>query len=139
MNARASQRVQCGTNRPPGKSKKKSTTQTSPTICTPWTGNHQSGWEEAKASAFVVSTVTVPKLTRNIEVKSAIRSSERHQKMSTPTANHTSWKALSMMTFKNAYEPTDRPTSCKACTPWGVGCHTAHSLQTSGAAVHTLR
>ena len=49
MNATASQRVQRGTNRPPGNSKKNNTTQTSPTISTPRTGNHQAGWEETKA------------------------------------------------------------------------------------------
>jgi hypothetical protein len=53
-------------------------------------GNHQAGWEEIKASASVVSTETGPKDTRNIETNSAIRSSERRQKMSTPTTNHTS-------------------------------------------------
>src|SRR5215212_8078275 len=104
MNATASQRVQWGTNRPLGNSKKKSTTQTSPTICTPWTGSHQAGCEETKASASVVSTATVPKVTRKSEVKIAIRSSERREKMSEPTANHTSWKilSLSITTLKTA-------------------------------------
>jgi hypothetical protein len=64
-NATASQRVQCGANCPLGKSKKNSTTQTLPTIFTPRTGNHQAGWEEIKASASVISTVTGPKDTRN--------------------------------------------------------------------------
>jgi hypothetical protein len=102
MNTKASQRVQRGTKRPLGKTKKKSTTQTSPTICTPWTGSHQAGWEETKAAALVESTVTVPNATKNIEVSSAIRSSERRQKMSAPTTNHTSWKTLSMMTLRSA-------------------------------------
>src|SRR5215204_80858 len=101
MNAAASQRVQRGTNRPPGNSKKNSTTQTAPTISTLRTGNHQPEKEKTKASASVESTVTVPNATRNIEVSSAIRSSERRKKMSAPTANHTSWKTLSMMTFKS--------------------------------------
>src|SRR5918997_2034262 len=72
INATASQRVQCGTNRPLGKSKKNSTEQTVPTICTPWTGNHQAGWEEIKVFAAVGSSATGPKDTRNSEVKSAI-------------------------------------------------------------------
>ena len=48
------------------------------------------------------STVTVPNATRNTETSSAIRSSERRQKMMAPTANHTSSKTLSMATFKSA-------------------------------------
>src|SRR5215204_2069891 len=102
MNAKASQRVQRGTKRPPGNSKKNSTTHTAPVMYTIWAGNHQAGWEETKASASVESTATVPKVTRNVEVSSAIRSSERRQKMSAPTANHTSWKTLSMMTLRSA-------------------------------------
>ena len=77
MNATASQRVQRGTNRPPGKSKKNNVEQTEPTICTPQTGNRQDGWEEIKVFAAVGSTVTVPNVTRHREVNSAIRSSER--------------------------------------------------------------
>ena len=88
--ATASQRIHGGANRPLGKSKRNSTTQTLPTTSTPRTGNHQAGWEEIKASASVVSTVTGPKDTRNIETSSAILSSERRQKMSAPTTNHTS-------------------------------------------------
>src|ERR671914_2409245 len=91
INATASQRIQRGANLPLGKSKKNSTAQTLPTIFTPRTGNDQAGWEEIKASAFVVSTATGPKDTRNAETSSAMRSSERRQKMSAPTANHTSW------------------------------------------------
>src|SRR5215212_1720166 len=120
MNATASQRVQRGTKRPLGKSKKNSTTQTSPTICTPWTVNHQAGWEETKASASVVSTVTVPNATRNAETSNAIRSSERRQKMSAPTANHTNWKTLSTTTLRSAYERNDSPVSPNARTPSGV-------------------
>src|SRR5215218_6679805 len=102
QNATASQRIQRGANRPLGKSKKNSTAQTLPTIFTPRTGNRQAGWEEIKASAFVVSTATGPKDTRNAETRSAMRSSERRQKMSAPTANHTSWKTLSRTTFRSA-------------------------------------
>src|SRR5215212_2322977 len=98
----ASQRVQCGTNRPLGKSKKNSTPLTLPTNSTPLTGNHQDGWEEIKVFAAVGSTVTGPKDTRNTETSSAIGSSERRQKMSAPTANHTSWKTLSTTTFRSA-------------------------------------
>src|SRR5215216_5745994 len=112
MNATASQRVQRGANRPPGKRKKNNVEQTEPTICTPLTGNDQAGWEEIKVFAAVGSTVVVQNVTRNSETSSAIRSSERRQKMSTPTANHTSSKTLSMATFKSASERTDRPTSC---------------------------
>src|SRR5918992_1771978 len=82
MNATASQRVQRGANRPPGKRKKNSTPQTSPTISTLRTGNDQAGWEEIKVFAAVGSTVTGPKVTRSAETRSAIRSSERRQKMS---------------------------------------------------------
>src|SRR5215210_8452317 len=102
MNATASQRVQRGTNRPLGKSKKNSTTQTEPRISTLRTGNHQAGWEEIKEFAAVGSTVTVPNATRNSETSSAIQSSERRQKMSAPTANHTNSKTLSMTTFSGA-------------------------------------
>src|SRR5215208_1975964 len=73
LNATASQRVQRGTNRPLGKSKKNSVEQTKPTICAPRTGNHQTGCEEIKASASVVSIVIVPNVTRNNETSSAIR------------------------------------------------------------------
>ena len=55
---------------------------------------------------------TVPNATRNSEVSSAIRSSERRQKMSAPTANHTSWKILSMTTLRErvgAYRQADVP------------------------------
>src|SRR5215211_9087133 len=79
ISATASQRVQRGTNRPPGKSKKNSTTQTEPRACTLRTGNHQAGWKETSEFAAVGSTVTVPNVTRNNEVNSAIRSSERRQ------------------------------------------------------------
>src|ERR671910_584757 len=82
INATASQRVQCGTNRPLGKSKKNSTGHTFPTISTLRTGNHQAGWEEIRVFAAVGSTVTGPKDTRNTETSSAIGSSERRQKMS---------------------------------------------------------
>jgi hypothetical protein len=102
MSATASQRVQRGTNCPPGKSKKNSTTQTSPTRPTLKTGNDQAGWKATSASAAVVSTVTGPKDTRNAETSSAMRSSERRQKMSAPTTNHTSWKTLSRITFESA-------------------------------------
>src|SRR5919112_5883597 len=77
MNATASQRVQRGTNRPPGKRKKNSVLHTSPTNSTPRTGNHQAGWEETSEIAAAGSTVTVPNVTRNNEVSSAIRSPER--------------------------------------------------------------
>src|ERR671910_373341 len=120
INATASQRIQCGTNRPLGKSKKNSTEQTVPTICTPWTGNHQAGWEEIKVYADVGSTATGPKDTRNMETSSAIRSSERRQKMSAPTTNHTSWKTLSTTTLRSAYERNDSPVSPNARTPSGV-------------------
>src|SRR5215217_3541687 len=120
INATASQRVQCGTNRPLGKRKKNSTAQTSPTICTPWTGNHQAGWEEIKVYAAVGSLPTGPKDTRNTETSSAIRSSERRQKMSAPTANHTNWKTLSTTTLRSAYERNDSPVSPNARTPSGV-------------------
>src|SRR5215204_6768174 len=119
MNATASQRVQRGANRPPGKRKKNNVEQTEPTICTPLTGNHQAGWEESKVFAAVGSTVTVPNATRNTETSSAIQSSERRKKMMAPTANHTNSKTLSMTTFSSAKERTDKPTSCKACTPSG--------------------
>src|SRR5215211_1294660 len=59
MNATASQRVQRGANRPPGKRKKNNVKQTEPTICTPLTGNDQAGWEEIKVFAAVGSTVVV--------------------------------------------------------------------------------
>jgi hypothetical protein len=71
-------------------------------MSTPRTGNHQPGWDEIKASASVVSTETGPKDTRNAETSSAMRSSERRQKMSAPTTNHTSWKTLSTTTFRSA-------------------------------------
>src|SRR5215217_2784828 len=100
MNATASPRVQRGTNRPLGKSKKNNVMQISPRIWTLRTGNHQAGWEEIKVSATVMSNVTVPNATRNAETNSAIRSSERCQKMMVPTANHTSSKILSMTTFR---------------------------------------
>jgi hypothetical protein len=102
MNATASQRVQRGMKLPPGKRKKNSTLHTSPTISTLRTGNHQAGWKEIKVYATVGMTATGPKDTRNSEVKSAIRSSERRKKMMAPTANHTSWKTLSMTTFRSA-------------------------------------
>src|SRR5919107_2864908 len=82
INATASQRVQRGANRPPGKRKKNSTLHTSPTISTLRTGNHQAGWEEIKVYADVGSTATGPKDTRNTETSNAIRSSERRKKMS---------------------------------------------------------
>src|SRR5215204_2417107 len=72
MNATASQRVQRGTNRPPGNRKKNNVEQTGPTICTPLTGNHQAGWEEIKVFAAVGMTATGPKDTRNSETSSAI-------------------------------------------------------------------
>src|SRR5215211_2475484 len=102
INATASQRVQRGANRPPGKRKKNSTLQTSPTISTLRTGNHQAGWEEIKVYAAVGMTATGPKDTRNSETSSAIRSSERRKKMMAPTANHTSWKIFSTTTVKSA-------------------------------------
>jgi hypothetical protein len=102
MNAAASQRVQRGTNRPPGNRKKNNVEQTDPTICTPLTGNHQAGWEEIKVFAAVGMTATGPKDTRNSETSSAIRSSERRKKMMAPTANHTSWKIFSTTTLKSA-------------------------------------
>jgi hypothetical protein len=102
MNATASQRVQCGTNRPPGKRKKNSTLHPSPTIPTLRTGNHQAGWEEIKGYAAVGMTATVPKDTRNRETSSAIRASERRKKMMAPTAKHTSWKIFSTTTLKSA-------------------------------------
>src|ERR671911_1196819 len=120
MNATASQRVQRGTNRPPGNRKKNNVEQTGPTICTPLTGNHRAGWEEIKVYADVGSTATRPKDTRNTETSSAIRSSERRQKMSAPTANHTNWKTLSTTTLRSAYERNDSPVSPNARTPSGV-------------------
>ena len=63
MNVTASQRVQRGMNRPPGKSKKNSVEQTEPTICAPWTGNRQAGCEETKTSASVESTEVVQNVT----------------------------------------------------------------------------
>src|SRR5215207_9014077 len=98
VNATASQSVQRGANRPPGKRKKNNAAQTEPTISTPLTGNHQAGWEEIKVYAAVGSTETGPKVTRNSETTSAIRSSERRKKMMAPTANHTSWKIFSTTT-----------------------------------------
>src|SRR5215204_3818139 len=121
MNATASQRVQRGANRPPGKRKKNNAEQTSPTISTPLTGNHQAGWEEIKVYAAVGMIKTGPKVTRNSETSSAIRSSERRKKMMAPTANHTSWKILSTTTLKSAKELTDRPISRNARTASGVG------------------
>ena len=59
--------------------------------------------------AAVGSTETGPKETRNTETSSAMRSSERRQKMSAPTANHTSWKTLSTTTLRSAYERNDSP------------------------------
>src|SRR5215211_6429558 len=138
INATASQRVQCGTNRPLGKRKKKSTGLTLPTMSTLRTGNHQAGWEEIKVYAAVWSTETGPKDTRNTETSHAIRSSERRQKMSAPTAKNTSWKTLSTTTLRSAYERNDSPVSPNVCTPSGVACPTARSAQTSEAAVHTL-
>src|SRR5215208_7763780 len=102
INATTSQRVQCGTNRPLGKRKKNSPGLTLPTNSTPRTGNNQAGWEETKVCAAVGMTATGPKVTRNSEVKSAIRSSERRKKMMAPTANHTSWKIFSTTTLKSA-------------------------------------
>src|ERR671916_2235600 len=75
INATASQRVQCGTNRPLGKRKKNSTGLTLPTMPTLRTANHQAGWEEIKVYAAVWSTETGPKGTRNTETSQAIRSS----------------------------------------------------------------
>src|ERR687890_1386464 len=138
INVTASQRVQRGMNRPPGKSKKNSMAQATPTISTPWTGNRQAGCEETKASASVVSTA-VPNVTRNSDTSSAIRSSERRRKMSAPTAIQTKSATLSTATFRNAYVDNDRPASCSARTPSGVGWPTARSEQTPDAAVHTLR
>src|ERR671911_2502568 len=109
MIATASQRVQRGANRPPGKRKKNSTPHTSPTISTLRTGNHQAGWEEIKVYAAVGMTETGPKDTRNSETSSAIRSSERRKKMSVPTAKNTSWKTLSTTTLRSAYERNDSP------------------------------
>src|SRR5829696_2136513 len=120
MSATASQRVQCGTNRPLGKRKKNSTGLTLPTISTLRTGNHQAGWEEAKVYAAVGSTETGPKDTRNTETSNAIRSSERRQKMSAPIAKNTSWKTLSTTTLRSAYERNDSPVSPNVCTPSGV-------------------
>ena len=120
INATASQRVQCGTNRPLGKRKKNSTGLTMPTISTLRTGNHQAGWEEIKVYADVGSTATGPKDTRNTETSNAIRSSERRKKMSAPTANHISWKTLSTTTLRSAYERNDSPVSPNARTPSGV-------------------
>src|ERR687889_274627 len=120
ISATASQRVQCGTNRPLGKRKKNSTGLTMPTMSTIRTGNHQAGWEEIKVYAAVGSTATGPKDTRNTETPNAIQSSERRQKMSAPTANHTSWKTLSTTTLRSAYERNDSPLSPNAPTPSGV-------------------
>src|SRR4028119_1895222 len=119
MNATASQRVQCGTNRPLGKRKKKSTELTVPTMPRLRTGNPQAGWEEIKVYAAVGSTETGPKDTRNTETSHAIRSSERRQKMSAPTAKNTSWKTLSTTTLRSAYERNDSPVSPNARTPSG--------------------
>src|SRR5215213_903990 len=138
MNVTASQRVQRGMNRPPGKSKKNNMEQVTPTISTPWTGNRQAGCEETKASASVVSTA-VPNVTRNSETSSAIRSSERRRKMSAPTAIQTKSATLSTATSRNAYVDNGKPASCSARTPSGVGWPTARSEQTSEASVHTLR
>src|SRR5215211_1591522 len=139
MNATASQRVQRGTNHPLGKSKKNNVEQTEPTISAPRTGNHQAGCEESKVSASVVSIEIVPNVTRNSETSIAIRSSERRKKMSAPTAIQTKSATLSRTTFSSAYVDNDRPASCNARTPSGVGRPTARSEQTSDAAVHTLR
>src|SRR4028118_1491834 len=73
INATASQRVQCGTNRPPGKRKKKSTGLTLPTMSTLRTGNHQAGWEEIKGYAAVWSTGTGPKDTRHTGARHRLR------------------------------------------------------------------
>src|SRR5918998_3343249 len=102
MNATANQRVQRGANRPPGKRKKNSTPQTFPVISTLRTGNNHAGWEETREFAAVGSIVTGPNVTKTNEVSSAIRSSERRQKMSVPTASHTSSKTLSMTTWEIA-------------------------------------
>src|SRR5918995_4431842 len=139
MYATASQRVQRGMNRPPGKSKKNSVEQTEPTICAPWTGNRQAGCEETKTSTSVESTPVVQNVTRNSETSSAIRSSERRRKMSAPTAIQTKSAILSTAMFRNAYVDNDRPASSSARTPSGVGLPTARSEQTPYAAVHTLR
>ena len=98
----ASQRVQRGTNRPPGKSKKNNMEQTNPTTCTPWPGNHQAGWEESKVFASVGLTSVVQNVTRNSETSSAIRSSERRKKMSAPTVIQTKSATLSTTTLRSA-------------------------------------
>ena len=90
MSATASQRVQRGTNCPPGKEQEEQHDTNITHDPTLKTGNDQAGWEVTSASASVVSTVTGPKDTRNVDTSSAMRSSERRQKMSAPTTNHTS-------------------------------------------------
>src|SRR4028119_2079070 len=86
INATASQRVQCGTNRPLGKRKKKSTGLTLPTMSALRGGSHQAGWEEIKVYAAVGSTETGPKDTRNTETRHATRSSAARQTTSPPRA-----------------------------------------------------
>src|SRR4028118_1777325 len=120
MNATASQRVQCGTNRPLGKRKKKSTELTVPTMPRLRTGNPQAGWEEIKVYAAVGSTETGPKDTRNTETSHAIRSSERRQKMSAPTAKNTNQENLDPPHVRSADERNDSPVSPNVCTPSGV-------------------
>src|SRR4028118_416767 len=67
MNATASQRVQCGTNRPLGKRKKKSTELTVPTMPRLRTGNPQAGWEEIKLYAAGRAAEHGPQGTRNTQ------------------------------------------------------------------------
>ena len=61
------------------------------------------------------------------------------RKMSAPTANHTSRRPCRRRRSEAHRSDTDRPASCNARTPSGVGWPTARSEQTSDAAVHTLR
>jgi hypothetical protein len=65
-------------------------------------GNHQAQWVEIRTSTPEGLNVAVPNATRNSETKSAIRSWERFQKMSAPTASHTNWKTVAMATFRAA-------------------------------------
>src|SRR5215210_7947080 len=87
----ATQRAQRGTNRPSGKTYKKSPKEAAPTKWRKATTISQAGCSAASA-AMVKPKVAVPKVSSARETNSPIRSSDLRQKTSAATPPHTAAK-----------------------------------------------
>src|SRR5215204_4832487 len=95
--ASATHRVHDGTNRPSGKRYRKSPNVMAPRDCKNATGNSQVG-DCAASTPIVSGKVATPKVSKDSETSSAIRSSGLRQKTRVATAPNTAAKTTSTTT-----------------------------------------